>query len=91
MQSEQKTEEKILTPYVEEFLKRYELQKVHIDFMQRVILLVIAGLGLITALAWDEMFKEIFKELFGDLPSLEERLIYALFLTLGTVTVTIIL
>lgn len=76
---------------IEEFLKKYELHKFRGEFFERLSLFAIAALGLITALAWDEMFKSLFISLFGHLNSLYNKFLYAFILTAGTVVVTLIL
>lgn len=81
----------IITPYIEEFLEKYEIKRIHADFMERIILLVIAGLGLITALAWDDFFKVLFTQIFSSANSMENEFIYAVFLTLFTAGFTVLL
>ena len=46
---------------MEEFLKKHELNHIHSDVLERITTLVIAALGLIAALAWDEAFRHILK------------------------------
>ncbi len=75
----------------EELFKPYDVKsvnKVGTEFLERVILLIVAGLGLITALAWDTVLKDIFNLIFGDLGSLYQKIAYALLLTLITTIVT---
>ena len=64
---------------------------IKIEFIGRVVTIIIAGLGLITALAWDEAFRDIFIKLFGNLTSFNDKLGYALFVTVISVTVSIVL
>ena len=78
-------------PYVDEFLKRYEVRRLEHLFFERLSLLIIAGLGLVTAFAWDDLFKTIFVKLFGSLNVIADKLLYAFLLTIITVTITIIL
>lgn len=80
-----------VTPYIEEFIKHYEIKRIQADFMERLTLLVIAGLGLITALAWDDFFKDLFARLFSGAESVQNKLIYALFLTVFTAGVTVLI
>lgn len=83
-------EEKIVKPYVEEFLERYELKRLHTAFLERLALFAVAGLGLIAALAWDEAFKEVFTKLFGGLEGESQKFLYAILLTGLTVVVTLV-
>ena len=80
-----------VTPYIDEFIKNYELKRIHADFMERLTLLVIAGLGLITALAWDDFFKNLFARLFSTAASTQDKLFYALFLTIFTAGITVLI
>ena len=80
-----------VTPYIEEFMEKYEIKRIHADFMERLILLVIAGLGLITALAWDDFFKNLFAQIFSTANSTQNELFYALFLTLFTAGITVLI
>ncbi len=74
---------------IEKFLEEYEIKRLHLDFLQRIVLLTVAGLGLITALAWDDAFKDLFKLFFHDFDSLDKKFLYALLLTLLTALVTV--
>ena len=47
--------EKFEISELEKFLERHELHHIHSDVLERIITLVIAALGLIAALAWDEV------------------------------------
>ncbi len=91
MKDEQEQGKVAPVPYLEEFAKKYEIHRLHVDFFERLIFLVIAGLGLITALAWDEFFKDVFVRFFGSIEGASQRLLYALLLTLLTVIVTLFL
>ncbi len=81
----------IITPQIQEFLEKYEIRRLRRDFFDRLTLLVIAGLGLITALAWDEFFKKVFHHLFGELEGLAYDFLYAFILTALTTFATLIL
>jgi hypothetical protein len=76
---------------IEEFIKKYELNKFKGEFFERLSLFIVAAFGLITALAWDEMLKDLFVYLFGHLDSVFNKFLYALILTIVTVVVTLIL
>lgn len=52
-------------------------------FSSRIITIIIAGFGLITVLAWDEVLQDIFLKIFGGGEiTLGEKVIYALAVTL---------
>ncbi len=76
---------------LESFMKEYELHRVHTEFFERWITLVIASLSLITALAWDDTFKYIFSEVFDHLSSFWQRLLYALLITTLAVIISVVL
>ena len=82
-------EEKLGESNLNRFLKAYEIHRLHWDFLDRVMVFIIAALGLISALAWDETFKEIFRTYLSNLETLEGKLLYALILSLITAAVTV--
>ena len=47
--------EKFEISEMKKFLEKHELHHTHSDVLERIITLVIAALGLIAALAWDEV------------------------------------
>ena len=65
----------------EKFMEKYELRRVRSDVLERVVTLVIAALGLIAALAWDETLKQLFDELFGGRDTLGGKFSYAVLIT----------
>ncbi len=67
---------------LEKFLEKHELRRVRADVTERVVTLVIAALGLIAALAWDETLKELFDELFGGRETLWGKFSYAVLITI---------
>jgi hypothetical protein len=75
----------------ERFIKEYELDRLHTDFLNRWITLIIASLSLITALAWDDLFKSVFIGFFGHLNELSQKVLYSTILTILTILVTVIL
>ena len=79
-----------IKPYMEEFVEKYELKRIHIDFLERLLLFLVAGFGLIAALAWDDAFKDIFQKYFGGFGSLSQKIIYAGALTIIVAIFTII-
>lgn len=79
---------------MEEFLNKEEIKeikKARRHFMERTVTIVIAALGLIAALAWDEALKSLFEKIFGPLSTSGEKLIYALVITALASVVSIIL
>ncbi len=84
---------KIKIPEAEEFFETMNPKKddIKIEFLGRIVTIIIAGLGLITALAWDEAFRDIFVKLFGNLNSFNDKLGYAIFVTGIAVVGSIIL
>jgi hypothetical protein len=67
---------------IDRFLERYELEHFHHDVFERVVTLIIAALGLIAALAWDDALKHLFETIFGGKGTLDEELSYALVITI---------
>ena len=81
---------KISSKDIREFLEEYKINKIENEFNKRVITLIIASLGLITALAWDETLKDIYVKLFGNLDNLSSKIFYSLTITLLSVIISII-
>ena len=69
--------------------KRKRLKK---EFADKVLTLVTSGFGLVAALAWNELIKEVVKEyikpLFGESSGTISLLIYAVFVTFLAVLIT---
>lgn len=76
---------------VSELLKQFELDQIHRQFFDRLVILVIASLGLITALAWDDTLRDIFKIFFGTDNSLSDKIIYTIIITVIAVTISLVL
>ncbi len=74
-----------------ELLKQFELDQIHRQFFDRLVILAIASLGLITALAWDETLREIFRRIFGNDGSLSDKILYTVVITLIAVTISLLL
>lgn len=72
-----------------EMLEQFELRQIHRLFVDRIIVLAVASLGLITALAWDEALRDIFRKFFGDGESLLNKILYAVIITFIAVLVSI--
>ena len=73
--------EKLEISEMEKFLEKHELRHIHSDVFERIITLVIAALGLIAALAWDEALHHIFEKLFGGKETLLGEISYAVVIT----------
>lgn len=74
-----------------EMLRQFELRQVQRQFIDRLITLVVASLALITALAWDETLRDIFKIFFGSEESLLNKILYSVIITVLAVTISILL
>ena len=85
----------IKIPYAEEFFQKIHVKdnakSIKLEFISRIVTIVIAGLALITALAWDEVLKEIYVYFSGYLNGINQRLGYALFITIFSVIISVIL
>jgi hypothetical protein len=85
----------IKIPQAEEFFKSSEIKEVSksikIEFLSRSITIIIAGLGLITVLAWDEALKDLYREIVANSDSITGKFGYALIITLVSVIVSVIL
>ena len=88
-ESSKATEENQLDK-IEELLKKYELENIHIDFFEKLSLLFIASLGIITAVSWDQVLKIIVERLFEEVSDVWMKIIYALIVTVLTVLVSIL-
>src|SRR3989338_9885264 len=67
--------------HVEEFLNDKNVRSLRIDFVERIITIIIAGLGLIAVLAWDDALKHLFHEIFVEESTLVQEFLYAIALT----------
>lgn len=75
---------------MEEFVTKEDLVKTKFEFMDRLITIIIAGLGLIAALAWDEALKHLFHIIFKE-STLWGDIGYAVVVTLLATIVSIYL
>jgi len=66
----------------EEFIKHYEIQKIHYDFLDRLMFVISTAFGLLAAFAWDDIFHILFAKLFDHLGEPMTKLTYAISLTL---------
>lgn len=75
---------------LERFLKQYELEKIHIDLLEKISLLIIGAFGIIAAVAWDQVLKTIVSNLFAETESDMQKIIYAITVTILTAVISII-
>ena len=75
---------------LEGILKKYELENIHGDFVEKITLLIIAALGIITAVSWDQVLKMIAAYVFDGVSDMWSKLLYAVSVTIITVIVSII-
>ncbi|MFH1456228.1 MAG: DUF5654 family protein [archaeon] len=59
------------------------------DLIEKLATLVIAAFGLVAALAWNETVKAFFKIIFGEINNVIAMLIYAIFVTILAVIITV--
>ena len=57
--------------------------------IEKMMTLILAGFGLVAALAWDDAIKSLFEELFGGRNSLTAKFLYAIVVTLIVVVISI--
>ena len=74
---------------IDEFVEKYQLKSLHFDLVERLLLIIIAALGLIAAFAWDETFKQIFIKYFGDIDTISDKALYASILSVGVALLTV--
>jgi hypothetical protein len=71
---------------MEEFVTKEDFMKTKIEFVHRLITIVIAGLGLMAVLAWDEALKHLFSIIFKKEGTLGADIGYAVVITIfGTI------
>lgn len=75
---------------LEELLKNYANKDVYREFLNRLFIVIIAGLGLISALAWDQVLREFFFQ-WIQRDTLGARLGYALLITFITALFSVLL
>ena len=63
--------------------------KLKIEILDKIITLVMASLGLVAALAWNEAIQQIFKDIFGQASSTWAMVLYALIITVIVVLLTL--
>jgi len=63
-------------------------QDLKLEILEKLSTLVVAGFGLVAALAWNEAIQKLFKSIFGEASSLGAMLGYAVLVTVVVVLVT---
>lgn len=85
----------IKIPQAKEFFESIEIKQnsksIKLEFLSRIVTIIIAGLALITALAWDEVLKEMYVYFSSHLQGINQRLGYAIFITIFSVIVSVII
>lgn len=74
-----------------DMLEQFEIRQIKRQFVDKLITLSIASLGLITALAWDETLRDLFRSFFGSSESLSDKFLYSSLITILAVVISIIL
>lgn len=72
-------------------LEQAEIKNVKKEFVNKVVTLIIAALGVIAALSWNETLQFIFRQLFGEHSTILARVLYSLGVTLIAVVLSVIL
>ena len=81
--------EKMELSELERFWEKYELDRVQSRVWERIVTIIIAALGLIAALAWDDTLKHLFENLFGGTGSLLEQFLYAVIVTVLAAAISV--
>ena len=64
-------------------------QSLKIDMIEKMAALITAAFGLVAALAWNDLIKTIFAELFGEAVAIGAMIVYAIIVTIIAVILTI--
>ena len=75
----------------EKLFEKYEIRRMRADFTQHLLVIIIAGVGLIAALAWDDALHKVFEEVFGGTTSVLEKVSYALLVTVIAAIMSVII
>jgi hypothetical protein len=75
---------------VREMFREFEKHVFEHELISRVVTLLIASLGLITALAWDSVASELILVLFPYSAPVAQKLFYALGITLVTAVISVL-
>jgi ABC-type phosphate/phosphonate transport system permease subunit len=85
----------IKIPQAKEFFETIKIREtskdIKVEFLSRIVTIVIAGLALVTALAWDEVLKDVYGYLKEYIHGINEKLGYAIFITVFSVIVSVLL
>lgn len=87
-------EVEISIPSSEDFFKEIKekyVRDIRREFIGRIIIVVIAGLGLISVLAWDDAMKNLYRDIVENADSLLGKFGYAILITFISVIVSILL
>lgn len=76
---------------VTELIERMELRRFRTTVVDRTALLILAGLGFVVALAWEQALKSVFTEIWGSINSIPEKIGYAVAMTVLAAIVAIVL
>ncbi len=74
-----------------ETLERMELRRFRATIIDRTVLLLLAGLGFVVALAWEQALKSVFEQLWGSIDSISAKLGYAVAMSVLAAIVAIVL
>ena len=72
-------------------LKEIELDRIHHEFVNRLSTIVLAALGLVTALAWDDVLRQMFADFLGAESTLLQKIYYAVTVTFLAAFISVIL
>jgi hypothetical protein len=68
---------------------KQKAKKLHLEVLEKLSTLVTASLGLVAALAWNNLIQDIFKKIFGAQSTLWAQFSYALLVTIIVVILTL--
>jgi len=68
---------------------KQKAKKLQLEILEKLSTLVTAGLGLVAALAWNDLIQDIFKKIFGTQSTLWAQFSYALLVTIIIVILTL--
>ncbi|MES2985793.1 MAG: DUF5654 family protein [Patescibacteria group bacterium] len=85
-----KREEEITTT-AEDFIEKYGIYKLHYTLFEKFKFILLTGLALITALAWDEGMKHVFHEYLTPIDTSLGMILYAVCLTVITLVAATVL
>jgi hypothetical protein len=91
MDQNENKEISLSTNELTKLFEQMELRNLRYEFLEKIALLIIAALGLITALAWEEALKITFQELFSTLSPTGQRFLYPILITLASVFLSILI